>query len=621
VATSETARLLASLELKDKFSPTIKNANRALGQFDAKLSGTETRSYRAGQQIGTGMRNIGKLAVAGFGIVAANVALGLDSLIKLEQQTAQTEAVIKSTGGVAGLTAKDINRLAEEYEGLNATMGDEVIQSGANLLLTFTNIRKEAFEPTLEAALNMNTALGKGPDGLASTVRTLGKALNDPAKGLGALSRVGITFDKTQTERIKKLQQEGRLYEAQSIIIAELDKRFGGSFLAQGDTTAGKVAKFADAIEDIQRSLATAALPAVGNIADALTELLADPQIQKGAEDLGREIGNLFSADNVKAGARALGDVFAFMKSAAPAVKSALETVGTVLKTAVDAFMALPPEIRAILVGGVAVNKLTGGLVSNIAGGVFGALKGMTVQAGVVNVTGGVVNGGAGAAGAAGGVGGAAGFLMKAIPIASIVASVASVIAVQQQQSSNSTAQAAEIKAGLDASIAGKTLPELKSALAAVDSGISRLESNPLHALVQGEALTSLQSMRSDLTAQIGKLDRLRDQADRTKDDTVAAQNRVRDRVQETTREAARGLQQTKAQTAASGTAIQATTRSAGAGIEAAVRSSRDVWSIHVTNNVSATGVTATSVKAEKHGPTAGNDARAGTGMLGGGGW
>jgi hypothetical protein len=605
MAASETAKLLASLELKDKFSPTIKNANKALGSFDAKLSNTEGRAYKAGQQIGTGFRNIGRLAAVGFGVVAANVALGLDSLIKVEQAAAQTEAVIKSTGGAAGVTAKDVRTMAESFEALNATMGDEVIQSGANLLLTFTNIQKEAFEPTLQTALDMNTALGKGPDGLTGTIKVLGKALNDPTKGLSALSRVGITFNKEQTKRIKSLQAEGKLYEAQTIILGELDKRFGGSFLAQGGTTAGKVAKFTDSIEDLQRSMATALLPAVGNIADALSELLADPEIQRGAENLGREIGKIFSKENVKAGAEALGKAFALIRDAAPAIQASLGTVASVLGTAFKAFTSLPKEVQALLIGGVVANKLTGGLVTNIAGGIFGALKAMTVQAGIVHLSGPVaglpgkggvppIAGAGGAAGAAAGISTAAALIPIAAGVAVSVISTLGFAERNNRQEEKGLTQAERVAVNYYNS--DKTQQQ---------QIYKRLGYVP----DKQDANTGNQKLESKVNALGVKFGRFPPAIDKVK---VAAQ--------ETKREAQRGLAIVKSQTQTSGSAIQGTTRSSAAGIEAAVRASRPIITVDV--DVSSTNVTRVTTKTTRSGPTGGsrNADSSGSGTLGNGG-
>src|SRR6185369_17190956 len=77
------------------------------------------------------------------------------------------------------------------------------------------------------------------------------------------------------------------------------------------------------------------------------------------------------------------------------------------VKEIVKAFLSLPKEVQTVLVGAFAVNKLTGGLVTNAAGGIIEAIgKGLLggIKAPVVNVQGGVVN-----VGGVPGVGGAGG--------------------------------------------------------------------------------------------------------------------------------------------------------------------------------------------------------------------
>jgi hypothetical protein len=303
---------------------------------------------------------------------------------------------------------------------MNATIGDEFIRAGQNMLLTFTNIRGKAFEPTLAAILDMNTALGGGPEGLTRVAIQVGKALNDPATGLTALRRVGVTFSAQQVKRIKALQKEGKLYEAQKIILAELNKEFGGSFLAGGGTTAGKVAKFTDSIEDLQRALATALLPAVGNIADALSDLLADPQIIQGAKDLGEEIGKLFSAENVKAGAKVVGDVIRSIRDAAPTIGRGLGAAATAIGAVLNAFSKLPPEVQNLAIGALAVNKLTGGLITNIAGGLLSGLR--TIIAGNVTVVGKTVVGPGGLPGGTAPAGGLAAIGLGPIIAAAVAA-------------------------------------------------------------------------------------------------------------------------------------------------------------------------------------------------------
>jgi phage-related minor tail protein len=119
---------------------------------------------------------------------------------------------LKSTGGIAHVSAKQIDEMATSL--LNKTgIDDETVKSGENLLLTFKNIRNEAgkgndmFNQATKATLDLSVAFGKSVPQAAILV---GKALNDPIKGLTALQRVGVTFTAQQREQIKALVASGQ---------------------------------------------------------------------------------------------------------------------------------------------------------------------------------------------------------------------------------------------------------------------------------------------------------------------------------------------------------------------------------------------------------------------------
>lgn len=388
---AETAKLAVDLSLKGNFASSLSASEKALGRFDKAITSSQGRAYKAGQQIGTGIKTGAVIAAAGVGILITQVVAGLASLARLDDVVTQTNAALKSTKGVAGETAASLRDLANKYEDLNATIDDTVIQSGENLLLTFTNIRKQAFEPTLQAALDMNQALGGGEAGLSNTIRILGKALNDPLKGLTALQRVGVRFTDTQKAEIAAALKAGDTFKAQGVILAELNKRFGGSFLAGGSTTTGKIAKFKDAIDDLQRVLATALLPVIGKVADKLSVMLSDPHVIKTVNDLGQSIADLFSDKNLAEGGKILGTLFDTAKAAAPVLKDAAVATLGVVKAAVGLFTSLPKEVQQLAIGAFAINKITGGLVTNVAGGLISSVLKQLVS-GVVNVNGAVVN-------------------------------------------------------------------------------------------------------------------------------------------------------------------------------------------------------------------------------------
>ena len=83
----------------------------------------------------------------------------------------------------------------------------------------------------------------------------VGKALQDPTTGMLALRRAGVSFSVSQQEVIKNLQATGDLAGAQSLILAELNKEFGGSAQADANTYAGQMMilkhEFANVKEEI----------------------------------------------------------------------------------------------------------------------------------------------------------------------------------------------------------------------------------------------------------------------------------------------------------------------------------------------------------------------------------
>lgn len=205
---------------------------------------------------------IGAAAAIGGGFVLA-LKNGFEGLKENEQASAQTAAAIKSTGGAANVTRGQIEKLADQIE-KKSGMDGLAIQQGQNLLLTFTRIRNEAgagndiFNQTTSIMADMATAMGSDPK---TAAMQLGKALNDPIKGVGALSRVGVQFTKEQKDQIKTLVDSGRTMDAQKIILAELQTQFGGSAEAAGKTFAGRMQILRHRFDEFSETLAAKLMP------------------------------------------------------------------------------------------------------------------------------------------------------------------------------------------------------------------------------------------------------------------------------------------------------------------------------------------------------------------------
>lgn len=226
--------------------------------------------------VGNSFNQLMKMTAAGAAVAAAGAfAFGVSavkSFQESENAAAQLNAVLKSTGGVAGVTADEANGLASSLQKVTK-FSDEAILGGESLLLTFTNIGKDIFPQATETMLNMSQALGQD---VKSSAIQLGKALQDPILGVTALRRVGVNFSSAQQDVIKKLVETGKAGEAQAMILKELQTEFGGSAKAAGQTFAGKLEILKNSFDDIKESVGLVIVKALTPFASKLAEVLGN---------------------------------------------------------------------------------------------------------------------------------------------------------------------------------------------------------------------------------------------------------------------------------------------------------------------------------------------------------
>lgn len=224
----------------------------------------------ASKGFGDKLKTLGKVAgAAALGGLVATIKIGIDEFAQASKVAAQTNAVLKSTGGVANVTADQVNNLSGALM-KKTGIDDEAIQSGENLLLTFTDIRNEAgkgndvFTQATKTMTDMSVALGQD---MKTSAIQLGKALNNPIKGMTALQRVGVTFTQAQKDQVAAMVKAGDTMGAQKLILGELNKEFGGSAEAVGKTLPGQ-------LNILKQEFSNFAGVIVGAVVPPLTDLL-----------------------------------------------------------------------------------------------------------------------------------------------------------------------------------------------------------------------------------------------------------------------------------------------------------------------------------------------------------
>lgn len=237
-----------------EFQQKTKQVERSLEGLGKKLTGV-------GKTLSTTLT----LPLTAMG--AASIAAA-DTQLKAE---AKVQQAILSTNKAAGLSFDELKKYASELQS-QTLFGDEYILNNATAqLLTFTNIAGDNFKRTQAVALDLATVL----DGdVKSASIQLGKALNDPVKNLSALSRSGIQFSDEQKTLINTLAKTNRLGEAQSVILDELERQYGGQAKAAAQVGAGAFKQLMNQVGDLGEQFGMVLLPYLKQVVKWVSEVV-----------------------------------------------------------------------------------------------------------------------------------------------------------------------------------------------------------------------------------------------------------------------------------------------------------------------------------------------------------
>jgi hypothetical protein len=359
--------VLIRFKSDDEVSKTTKAVNDGLqdvgtnaGKASSSFSGMGSVMTGVLQGIGQGLVGMAsQLGGKAISAVTDFVGGAIEEATAWNSVFAQTQAVIESTGGAAGITAEEMANLATN---LSASEGaslfaDDAILGAQNVLATFTKIEDLQFAGATEAILDMSQALGMDLDSAAMQV---GKALNDPIKGIAALSRSGVQFTADQEAMIKAMVETGNVAGAQELMLAELNTQFGGSASAAVNTYAGQQVILQEKMAGIQQTLGEALMPLMMQfgtfMSDTLVPILADvvggiADFINGMNESGTASG-IF--DTLRNAIAAVPGVLALMGSG-------LQSVGTFLQPLTDAFMNwVGVVVPAITSAGTAIAEYLG---------------------------------------------------------------------------------------------------------------------------------------------------------------------------------------------------------------------------------------------------------------------
>ena len=248
----------------DKLISESKKVSNAVDDVDRKTKKSSSSMISSWKGAAAGIAAVG---------IATQIKAMFNEAKEAEQVSRSTAQGIKTMGAEAWTSAEAIGALAESISN-KIGVDDEAIQSSANLLLTFGNVKNAVgnmnniFDRAVLAAQDL---AAKGFGSADAGAKMLGKALNDPIKGMTALGKAGVTFTQSQKDQIKAMVESGDLLGAQKLLLAEVEKQVGGTAAATATSTDKMAVRWAN----FQEQLGTTLMPVLEKVLGLLGDFLS----------------------------------------------------------------------------------------------------------------------------------------------------------------------------------------------------------------------------------------------------------------------------------------------------------------------------------------------------------
>jgi ABC-type transporter Mla subunit MlaD len=261
----------------------LNKAAAQMGKFDRTVTGL-TKGLKAG------IAGVSAALLTGF------VGGWIEAAEEARQANRRLDQVANSMnlfGSNLPEVTDKLKKFADELE-LSTGVTAEQVKQVQTTLLTFKELGKTAgvtgglFDRTTEAALDL-AATGFGT--VEGNAKQLGKALQDPIKGLTSLTRSGVTFTDKERKKIKVLVESNKLAEAQGMILKAVEKQVGGNAAA----SASSIVKLQNAFGQITEEIGKQFLPIMDKMVEWFQSSEGKAAVQEWMDKI-NELGSYFAS-------------------------------------------------------------------------------------------------------------------------------------------------------------------------------------------------------------------------------------------------------------------------------------------------------------------------------------
>ena len=262
--------------------------------FDDKgLKQAQKELSKIGKTVGVAFAAV---SAATVGAAVALTRFGLETIEGAEKAAIaqrRLDQVAQSMGIFGDQAAQVSTRLGKFAEANELIVGvdADVIKSTQAKLLTFKELAATAdtvggsMDRATMAALDLAAA---GFGSAETNAVQLGKALQDPIKGITALARAGVTFTQVEKDKIRALVESGNILEAQNLILSAIETQVGGT----AEATASAFTKIELATNQVKDAIGEALLPVFEEFADEIVKVT--PELSAALAPAAQAVATIF---------------------------------------------------------------------------------------------------------------------------------------------------------------------------------------------------------------------------------------------------------------------------------------------------------------------------------------
>jgi len=259
-----------NFSIYSKITLDLSEYKKSIAELQRSTSNIEGSLTDMSKNVNNSFKQIAKSIGIAFAVkeVVRFGKYAVRSAEEAESQFRKLAQTVKVTGAETWTTTQYLAQMSEQLSNQTNYSVTE-IQEMQTVLLGFKNITGEAFDSASNAILDMAEVMGMD---LKSATQAVGKALDDPIKGMGALSRQGFVFSEQEKENLKLLIETGNQLEAQKIILNELNTTYGNAS-REGQRA---FSELKNATQNLTEDLGKLLLPTLEKIAKKFADIFTD---------------------------------------------------------------------------------------------------------------------------------------------------------------------------------------------------------------------------------------------------------------------------------------------------------------------------------------------------------